>query len=43
MQGHIFAKKPYELILIATAEYINKLNELKEKIKMYENKQETEN
>ena len=35
-------RKPWELILIATAEYMTKLNELKEKIKMYENKQETE-
>ena len=40
--GAYIRKKPWELILIATAEYINKLNELKEKIKMYENKQETE-
>lgn len=41
--GTYITKKPWELILITTAEYINKLNELKERIKTYENKQETEN
>ena len=40
--GAYIRKKPWELILIATTEYMNKLNELKEKIKMYESKQETE-
>ena len=36
-------RKPWELILIATAEYINKLNELKERIKTYGKKQKKEN